>query len=239
VSLLKFDVKYILSYSTPWWGGEYAVWCRLAASVRCHVTIQLLCVTVYCSVLQCVLHMRWGAVCVVHRSMMSFGCSSTKPCDYSVAVCCSVLQCVLHIAVWCHSAALVRCRGTIQLQCVAVCCSVLQCVLHMRWGAVCVVHRSMMSFGCSCTIPRDYSVAVCCSMLQCVAVCVAHRSMISFGCSSTMPYDCSYQKMMCCKYREVEVCWTAVATYCNTLQHTATHCNSLQLTATHCNSLQL
>ena len=101
-----------------------------------------------------------------------------------------------------------------------------------------MVHRSMMSFGCSCTIPRDYSVAVCCSMLQCVAVCVAHRSMISFGCSSTMPYDCSYQKMMCCKYREVEVCWTAVATYCNTLQHTTTHCNSLQLTATHCNSLQ-
>jgi len=26
--------------------------------------------------------------------MMSFGCFSTMPCDYSVAVCYSVLQCV-------------------------------------------------------------------------------------------------------------------------------------------------
>jgi len=30
----------------------------------------------------------------------------------------------------------------------------------------------------------------------------------------------------------------AIATHCNTLQHTATHCNTLQHTATHCNTLQ-
>ena len=145
--------------------GDIAVCCRNLQRVETHLTSSPAsqCVTVCCSVSQCVA-VRWGVLQCV-----------TVCCSISqyVAACCSVLQCV---AVCC------MCCSVLQyvpvLRCVAVCCSVFQCVVVYCSVLQCVVVScfvlqcvAMCSSELRRTWPRHswpvlQRVAVCCSVLQ-------------------------------------------------------------------------
>jgi len=117
--------------------------------------VQLMCVTVCCSVLQ------------------------------RVAVCCSVLQCVAGIPTHMLPFTVIKTGAPIlnfQLNvcaCVAVCCSVLQTYRHTS----CHVQRSAMEFQFS--MSNSKCVAVCCSVLQCVAVRCSALQCVAVCCRRT------------------------------------------------------
>ena len=162
----------------------------------------LQCAAVCCSVLQCV------AVC----------CSVLQ----CVAVCCSVLQCV---AVCCSV-----------LQCVAVCCSVLQCVCSTGYITKVPLSFIYVFQGTRKCAAQDTSrdvvlllcctcVAVCCSVLQCVAVCCSTGYITVHTCIKEREKKRAY---IHANSETAPPLFIALATHCNTLQHTATHCNTLQ-----------
>jgi len=138
----------------------------------------LQCFAVYCSVLQCALHLERGERVVVVHDHVHELLQSVLQC---VAVCCSVLQCV---AVCCSV-----------LQCVAVCVAferrehvvvhdhvheLLQCVLQC--AEVCCMCYSVLPCVAVCC-----SIAVCCRVLQCVAVCCSVLQRVAVCCSAWQP----------------------------------------------------
>ena len=153
------------------------------------------CISVCCSVLQCVA-VQFVAVC----------CSAPRSQDISVlqcvVVCCSVLQCLAKSKYQC-----------VAVQCVAVCCSAVCCsVLH---GSVsqCVAVQCI-SVCCS---------AVCrsvlqCSVLQCVAVQCAAVCCSAVCCSVLQCQDLTiqYRHVLQCVAMCVAVCCSAVC--CSMLQ---------------------
>jgi len=177
----------------------------------------LQCITVCCSVLQCV---------AVYYSVLQ-----------CIPVCCSVLQCV---AVYYSVLQCITVRRSVfqcvavyssVLQCITVCCSVLQC--HIMLQCASVWHASnrhlrstrfYLGFGTiSCT---TYSmlqcIAVCYSMLQCAAVRHASRRHIR----STRAYldlaPFGARPIVCCSMLQ------CVAVCCKVLQYVPAWCSVVQ-----------
>jgi len=119
---------------------------RLSCIVACSARWKFLCVTVCCSLLQCV-----AVFCSM--SSRTVACSASVFVCYCVvqyvAVCCSVLQCVEpRVQVFMYSRLFSLCFGVLLcVQYVAVCCSVLSCVFRLA----CIVAWSASVFGIALT----------------------------------------------------------------------------------------
>ena len=142
----------------------------IEAAIKSHV----LCVAVWCSVLQ-----RVAVRCSVSQSVAV--CCSVLQC---VAECCSLLQRVVvcgsvsqSVAVRCSVFQCVALCCTV-LHCVALCCSVLHCVAGNRpvdWRLEFSPIFSVLQRVAVCCSVLHY-VALCCTVLQCIALCCRQQT---------------------------------------------------------------
>jgi len=184
------------------------------------------CISVCCSVLQCVA-VQFVAVC----------CSAPRSQDISVlqcvVVCCSVLQCLAKSKYQC-----------VAVQCVAVCCSAVCCsVLHGSVSQCVAVQCISVCCSAVCRSVLQCSVLQCsvsqCVAVQCVAVCCSAVCRSVLQCSVlqcvavSRPHDTvSSCVAVCCDVcRSVLQC--SVLQYVAMSRHHDRHVSQCLSTATH------